>query len=83
MAPDRSPGHGKLDSCVICLEPVSERAIVVPCNHYSFDFLCLLGWLEHAPSCPLCNAPSTSLCSKVGVQIARRHANESAQASGR
>ena len=43
-----------IDPCVICLEPVSERAIANPCNHYSFDFLCLVSWLQERPTCPLC-----------------------------
>lgn len=44
------------DSCVICLEPISERAITVPCNHYAFDFLCIASWLQERSTCPLCNA---------------------------
>lgn len=40
--------------CVICLEPVSEPAIAVPCRHANFDFLCLLSWLEQRRTCPLC-----------------------------
>lgn len=39
--------------CVICLEAISEAAIAVPCGH-SFDFLCLLSWLEQRHVCPLC-----------------------------
>lgn len=47
------------DTCVICLERISERAVVVPCNHLNFDFLCLVSWLQEQPSCPLCKcAPS-------------------------
>lgn len=44
------------ESCVICLDPISERAITVPCNHYSFDFLCLASWLQQCSTCPLCKA---------------------------
>ncbi|KAH8595264.1 hypothetical protein B0O99DRAFT_163099 [Bisporella sp. PMI_857] len=40
--------------CVICLEHVSERAVTQPCKHESFDFLCLISWLEEQPFCPLC-----------------------------
>lgn len=40
--------------CVICLEPVSECALAVPCQHANFDFLCLVSWLEQRRSCPLC-----------------------------
>lgn len=42
------------ESCVICLDAISERAVTVPCNHYSFDFLCLVSWLQECSSCPLC-----------------------------
>ena len=45
-------GHG--DDCVICLAPISERAIVVPCNHCVFDFACLAYWLKEQSTCPLC-----------------------------
>lgn len=42
------------DNCVICLSSVTERAIAVPCNHYSFDFVCLVSWLQERSICPLC-----------------------------
>lgn len=42
------------DTCVICLEHISERAVAVPCNHLNFDFLCLVSWLQEQPLCPLC-----------------------------
>lgn len=42
--------------CVICLERVSEQAVAKPCNHDSFDFLCLISWIQERPSCPLCKA---------------------------
>ncbi|OJD37946.1 ring finger domain-containing protein [Diplodia corticola] len=44
------------ESCVICLDAISERAITVPCNHCSFDFLCLASWLQQRSTCPLCKA---------------------------
>ena len=44
------------DSCTICLQPVTDRAVAVPCDHLSFDFLCLVTWLQERPACPLCNA---------------------------
>ena len=50
--------HGSSDieenCCVICLDRVSEQAIAQPCKHDSFDFLCLISWLEERPTCPLC-----------------------------
>lgn len=42
------------DTCVICLSAITERAITVPCNHYSFDFVCLVSWLQGRSACPLC-----------------------------
>lgn len=49
------------DVCTICLEPVTERAVVVPCNHLSFDFLCLISWLQEKASCPLCKTSVTQV----------------------
>lgn len=40
--------------CVICLDNVSERAVASPCRHHSFDFLCLVSWLQERSACPLC-----------------------------
>ncbi|KAI6851218.1 hypothetical protein KC332_g1937 [Hortaea werneckii] len=44
------------EHCIICLEIISERAVAVPCNHLSFDFLCLVSWLQEKAACPLCKA---------------------------
>lgn len=49
------------DCCVICLERVSEQAIAQPCQHASFDFLCLISWLQEHSSCPLCKADVKSV----------------------
>lgn len=43
-----------LDACVICLDSISERAVASPCRHDSFDFLCLVSWLQERSNCPLC-----------------------------
>ena len=42
-----------LKHCVICLETISEHSVTNPCAH-SFDFLCIVNWLERTPTCPLC-----------------------------
>ncbi|KAG9244892.1 RING finger domain protein [Calycina marina] len=47
--------------CVICLEHVSEKAIAQPCQHESFDFLCLIIWLEERACCPLCKSDVTTV----------------------
>lgn len=49
------------DACVICLCPITERAVASPCNHLTFDFLCLVSWLQEQSSCPLCKVPITSV----------------------
>lgn len=49
------------DCCVICLERVSEQAVAQPCKHDTFDFLCLISWLEEQPSCPLCKVEIKSV----------------------
>lgn len=52
---------GQFDSCVICLDTVSERATLSPCRHESFDFLCLLSWLQERSTCPLCKTEAKSV----------------------
>jgi hypothetical protein len=47
--------------CVICLDRISEPTIARPCNHDSFDYLCLLSWLEQQPNCPLCKSSITEI----------------------
>ncbi|KAF1811165.1 hypothetical protein P152DRAFT_419144 [Eremomyces bilateralis CBS 781.70] len=49
------------DACVICLDNVSERAESVPCGHCSFDFICLVSWLQEQALCPLCKAPTRAV----------------------
>ena len=49
------------DCCVICLDRVSEQARANPCQHKSFDYLCLLSWLEQRTTCPLCKAEVVSV----------------------
>ncbi|KAK0266400.1 hypothetical protein LTS09_000352 [Friedmanniomyces endolithicus] len=44
------------ETCTICLESITERAVAAPCNHLTFDFLCLISWLQERPTCPLCKA---------------------------
>lgn len=50
-----------LDLCSICLEPITERAVAVSCNHLSFDFVCLASWLQEQATCPLCKAAVTAV----------------------
>lgn len=54
-ATSQASGQGE-DACTICLERISERAVATPCNHLTFDFLCLVSWLQENSTCPLCKA---------------------------
>lgn len=58
---DASKGKAKMEACSICLDSITDRAIAVPCNHASFDFLCLVSWAQDHPLCPLCKAPLTAI----------------------
>ncbi|KAF1950242.1 hypothetical protein CC80DRAFT_369854, partial [Byssothecium circinans] len=49
------------DTCVICLSTITDRAITAPCNHYTFDFICLVSWLQQRSTCPLCKAQISSV----------------------
>lgn len=47
------------DNCCICIEPLTNRATLLPCGH-SFDAQCIRPWLQrqdaidHGVTCPLC-----------------------------
>lgn len=60
--------HDEEDCCVICLERITERAVAQPCQHASFDFLCLISWLEERTSCPLCKAETKSVHYEINEQ---------------
>lgn len=59
-APETNRTHAP-DTCTICLEPITERAVAAPCNHLTFDFLCLVSWLQEQSTCPLCKAKVTEV----------------------
>lgn len=54
--PVQAKASEHFDLCVICLDEVSKRAVASPCQHQSFDFLCLVNWLRESSTCPLCKA---------------------------
>ena len=56
LAESRPDCKQPLEDCSICLESISERAIASPCQHATFDFLCLVSWLQEHTTCPLCKA---------------------------
>ncbi|KIW43098.1 uncharacterized protein PV06_04243 [Exophiala oligosperma] len=49
------------DTCVICLDTITEKAIACPCRHDQFDFHCLGAWLQRQQVCPLCKRHVTSI----------------------
>ena len=53
-ASKRKRSHVEPEACAICLEAIKERAVATPCNHLSFDFICLVQWLQEHATCPLC-----------------------------
>jgi len=55
-ASKRKRSHVEPETCAICLEAIKERAVATPCNHLSFDFICLVQWLQEHATCPLCKA---------------------------
>lgn len=58
---EEAEATGHSNPCVICLDFISERAVASPCRHHSFDFLCLMSWLQESPTCPLCKAEVESV----------------------
>ncbi|KAL8713965.1 MAG: hypothetical protein Q9220_002111 [cf. Caloplaca sp. 1 TL-2023] len=60
--------HDGFAVCVICLDRVSDRAVAQPCKHESFDFLCLISWLQQRSTCPLCTSKATVLSVDYGWQ---------------
>lgn len=49
-----SSQNSTVEHCTVCLSGIIERAVAYPCNHLSFDFICLVQWLQTSATCPLC-----------------------------
>lgn len=45
-----------VDTCTMCWEPITDRAILAPCNHWTFDLLCVMIWFRRSKTCPTCRA---------------------------
>ncbi|KAF8601950.1 hypothetical protein BDV93DRAFT_445071 [Ceratobasidium sp. AG-I] len=43
------------DNCIICLQPVVDRAVLINCAHDRMCFVCIKQWTEQSRRCPLCN----------------------------
>lgn len=49
------------ETCVICLDQISDKAVALPCRHHQFDFSCLGSWLQQQQVCPLCKGEVTAI----------------------
>ncbi|UNI17828.1 RING-type E3 ubiquitin transferase [Purpureocillium takamizusanense] len=45
-----------IETCVICLEPLTGPCKLIPCAHYHYHLICIEAWLSSAPGCPICKA---------------------------
>lgn len=55
LEPRISPpiGRDQNENCSICLQEMSDLAMIHPCNH-AYDFHCIRRWSVLSRSCPLC-----------------------------
>ncbi|PHH85185.1 hypothetical protein CDD83_786 [Cordyceps sp. RAO-2017] len=63
------------ESCVICLDVVTERCLLFPCGHHTFHFRCIDRWLSESSArmCPVCKAV---ICRVVHGSAERRQTVE-------
>ncbi|CAE6431358.1 unnamed protein product [Rhizoctonia solani] len=45
------------DSCIICLQSIEDRTVLINCAHDRMCFECIKKWTEQSRRCPLCNTP--------------------------
>ncbi|KAF8749075.1 Zinc finger, C3HC4 type (RING finger) [Rhizoctonia solani] len=45
------------DHCIICLQSVEDRTVLINCAHDRMCFECIRKWTEQSRRCPLCNTP--------------------------
>ncbi|CAE6441301.1 unnamed protein product [Rhizoctonia solani] len=57
------------DNCIICLQPVEDRTVLINCAHDRMCFECIKKWTEQSRRCPLCNTP-------VGTHLIHRIRSE-------
>ncbi|CAE6461106.1 unnamed protein product [Rhizoctonia solani] len=43
------------DNCIICLQAVEDRTVLIHCAHDRMCFECIKKWTEQSRRCPLCN----------------------------
>ncbi|KAH3785647.1 RING finger protein 122-like [Dreissena polymorpha] len=60
------------DTCPVCLDEfkVKENIAICSCQH-QFHFNCLVKWLHHKNSCPMCTAPVRKVTHQAMTPSAR------------
>ncbi|KAG8751439.1 hypothetical protein FRC12_012446 [Ceratobasidium sp. 428] len=55
--------------CIICLQTVADRTVLINCAHDRMCFACIKQWAEQSRRCPLCNSPiGTHLIHRIRSQ---------------
>ncbi len=52
--------HHYTDPCRICLSPISNLAVLLPCGH-AYDRCCVSRWTRERPTCPTCRRRVTTM----------------------
>src|ERR1700761_9020991 len=60
------------ETCVICLDHTTDKAVALPCRHDQFDFSCLGTWLQQQQVCPLCKAEVSAIRFTAGDRDDRK-----------
>ncbi|KAK5132960.1 hypothetical protein LTR08_008323 [Meristemomyces frigidus] len=83
----RQKKDAAIENCTICLQSIAERAVVLPCNHLTFDLWCLATWFQERATCPLCKVAVTEVqydwCSPEDYKTYHVPKPESPKASSR
>lgn len=68
VKPFKSVVDSKGRKCPICLDVISDMAIVLPCRH-KFDLFCIDNWYQATnstiKSCPVCREPIVSVIHSI------------------
>ncbi|KAB5590155.1 Zinc finger, C3HC4 type (RING finger) protein [Ceratobasidium theobromae] len=55
VEPEELASEGDEDHCIICLQPIIDRTVLIHCAHDRMCFVCIKKWSEQSRRCPLCN----------------------------
>ena len=68
-------------TCAICLEQLEEKAILIPCKHDEYHFVCIGTWLQLDKVCPYCKAQVTGVKYREDGKLVSYHLPEVFEAS--